>query len=406
MAKKTLKYAIKRITPIVGNPNLANSLCESIDRALRFGNIHVKNGQDAWSVFEYSLNVAIRDIENDPRGRLLRRLLEYGPHHPDDPRAEFSDGKTILSDLECATCVEFIFSHMINRFKGELAELLAINPILELLNSLQENGTIPRKVEVFLGDTIQEKRKTSKTNGTSTWSGFGKGADGIITCPISVKPQTSVDVYAVIEIKSMYQSWTKLIRQLQQHVNRMTGGLRLNGVEYPNVTRKMNPVFIAVIPSNWKIDRNYWWEQQGDKRVMHYPDPAKPPVECETEEISRRSWKIKLAWSEEALYQASFEMTYWYMSQIGKAIYSTKPMPQDRQEMTPEDAGYDAIKEKLYYIPLRIKHMCPTRLNKTKLRKFRERIDWKATRLYNVYSFGFARGADSREMLWAEDVLG
>jgi hypothetical protein len=77
-------------------------------------------------VFEASLKAAIRDIEEHPRGKLFRRLIEHGPHHPDDPEALVSDGETILSDPECGEAVEFIFSHMVNRFKGELAELLAL----------------------------------------------------------------------------------------------------------------------------------------------------------------------------------------------------------------------------------------------------------------------------------------
>jgi len=56
--------------------------------------------------------------------------------------------------------------------------------------------------------------------------------------------------------------------------------------------------------------------------------------------------------------------------------------------MTPEEAGYNAIKMMLYYIPLRY------------ISKRQERL---TVRLYNVYCFGYPLGVDSKEMLWPED---
>ena len=101
-------------------------------------------------------------------------------------------------------------------------------------------------------------------------------------------------------------------------------------------------------------------------------------------------WKITLSWSEEALHQAAYEMTFWYMSQVGRYIYKNKPLPKGWEDMSPEAAGYNAIKMMLYYIPLRY---------------ISERQRHKAIKLYNVYSFGYPLGVDSKEMLWPEDIL-
>jgi hypothetical protein len=163
------------------------------------------------------------------------------------------------------------------------------------------------------------------------------------------------------------------------------------------------PAFMMVVPSGWKIDRSWSWEQRDDRRVMRFPEPSRPPGEDVTTEIAHDRWKVTLAWSREALNQAAYEMTFWYMSQVGKAIYSIKPKPKGWEEMTPEEAGYNAIKMMLYYIPLRIRHMPPPGLDRNKLRSFRQRTDRKAIRLYNVYCFGYPLGSESREMLWPED---
>ena len=81
-------------------------------------------------------------------------------------------------------------------------------------------------------------------------------------------------------------------------------------------------------------------------------------------------------------------MTFWYMSQVGKNIYEKKILPRGWEYMTPEEAGYNAIKMMLYFLPLRY---------------LSERHKRLAVKLYNVYSFGYALGAASKEMLWPED---
>ena len=76
-----------------------------------------------------------------------------------------------------------------------------------------------------------------------------------------------------------------------------------------------------------------------------------------------------------------------YMSQVGDHICKNKPLPKGWEDMTPEEAGYNAIKMMLYYIPLRY---------------ISARQERKAIKLYNVYSFGYPLGVDSKEMLWPD----
>jgi hypothetical protein len=60
-----------------------------------------------------------------------------------------------------------------------------------------------------------------------------------------------------------------------------------------------------------------------------------------------------LAWSQEALEQAAYEMVFWYMSEVGKSVFSEFPLPKAWYHMTPQEAGRNAIKEALYHLPLR-----------------------------------------------------
>jgi hypothetical protein len=56
--------------------------------------------------------------------------------------------------------------------------------------------------------------------------------------------------------------------------------------------------------------------------------------------------------------------------------------------MTPDEAGCNAIKMMLYYVPLR-----PIKPRQARL----------AVKLYNIYSFGYPLGVGSKSMLWPED---
>ena len=389
MRLKTTKI-VTRITDIIHNPLLARSISRSIEAGINSGFVHV-SGRTIWDVFKYSLDTAIRDIENDPRGDLFRRLLEHGPLDPDHPKQLISDGKTQLSDPECGQAVQFIFSHMVNRFKGELAELLAIAPCLELVGKLKQGNRLPRDVDLFFGDTIQERRQVGSEN-IKQWSGFAKGADGLIVEVPKTGSKTGhkeLNVLGVIEIKSMPVTRKKLIRQINHHMERLEGGVKLSGDSWEEKQVVLaNPLSIMVIPSTWKISREWSRKDTESGWELVFPDPQKPPLPVNFEEVGPAQWLVTLDWSKEALEQAAYEMTFWYMSQVGRVIYEKKPLPREWEGMTPEEAGYNSIKMMLYYLILRY------------ISKYQGQ---RAIKLYNAYSFGYPIAVDATDMLWPKD---
>jgi hypothetical protein len=384
------KTIIGRMTETIQNPLLARDIYKSIARGLNSSFVHM-NGRMAWLVFKASLDAAIRDIENHPRGHLFRRLIEYGPPGPDHPKKPNSDGKTHLSDPECGQAVQFIFSHMINRFKGELAELLAIRPCLELVEKLQQSRGLPKGVELYFGDTIQEHRQISSGN-KKRWSGLAKGADGLIVKVPDKKNQSQemrLSVHGVIEVKSMPLPRQKLIKQIELHLRRLTGGVKLGENYWEKKQLSIsNPLSIMVIPSTWKISREWSRKDTETGWELVFPDSPEPPLPTRFEEIQPNQWLITLDWSKEALEQAAYEMTFWYMSQVGKVIYAKKPLPKEWKGMTPEEAGFNSIKMMLYYLILRY------------ISKYQGQ---RAIKLYNAYSFGYPLAVDAKDMLWPED---
>jgi hypothetical protein len=401
MQAKSDSRSIVKIASIIHHRPLSQGLVNSITYALSSPFTHLVGQKNAWDIFKHSLDSAIRDIENHPRGLLFRRLIEYGPHHPDDSESVESDGQTVLSDPECGECVEFIFSHMINRFKGELAEILAIEPCINFVSQLKSESVLSGDVNIYWGEAIQERRRVDKKDGDVSFGGFTKGADGLLVQRIknAKGKHDSLMVHGIVEIKSMLRSKKKIGEQIDLHKSRLKGGIRLGDQEWEG-EQIMFPgrsegrgsrqpfVRIMVIPSRWKLSREWKFEYRDGSKFMVFPEPGKPQVDTEVEKLEKDLWKITLNWSQDVLNQAAYEMTYWYMSQVGTHIYSKKPLPKGWEGMSPEEAGYNAIKMMLYYMPLRYLSVRQYRL---------------AIRLYNVYSFGYPLGVDSREMLWPED---
>ena len=395
----------EKIPSITGNRLLASAIRKSVALALGCPFVHLVDGKSVQDVFKRSLDAAIRDIEEHPRGKLFRRLIEYGPRNPDEPEALTSDNETTLSDHECGSCVEFIYSHMVNRFKGELAELLALEPCAALVERVQGKRHLPSGIRLYWGEMVQERRRNRRGNEESKarWGGFTKGADGLLVEQIPTqqgKPQNLLRIHGVVEVKSMTRSKRKVLEQINSHIMRLNGGVKLGIREWPpdNITLFKNAkkkdsvlIHIMVMPSTWKLSREWRSVENDNGRVIRLPEPSEPPVRTRVEELEPNVWKITLAWSQEALSQAAYEMTFWYMSQVGRHVYAEKNMPEGWEYMTPEEAGYNAIKMMLYYIPLRY------------ISKRQERL---AVRLYNVYCFGYPLGVDSREMLWPEDFPG
>ena len=387
---------IEEIASIIHNQPLASAIHKSVASALRCPCIHIIDGNTVWDVFKRSLDAAIRDIEKHPRGKLFRRLIEYGPHHPDAPESVASDGESTLSDPECGLCVQFIFSHMVNRFKGELAELLSIEPCLELVQQLQNEGLLPKDVDLHLGDMVQERRRTKTMRGkfNARWGSFTKGADGLIVKQIPsqhVNHQNVLRIHGVIEVKSMSLSERKVLGKINGHILRLNGGVKLGEkIWSPNQMSFSNMLRIIVIPSTWKLSREWYSVKTERGRKIVLSEPSKPPIQTRFEKLQPNLWRIKLSWSQELLNQAAYEMTFWYMSQVGMHVYTKKSLPKEWEYMTPEEAGYNAVKMMLYYIPLRY---------------ISERQSRLAIKLYNVYSFGYPLGVDSKDMLWPEDFL-
>ncbi len=386
----------KRVATIIGNPLLADAIHESLRAALQHRLVCLAQRGTAWDIFQHSLKSAIRNIEAHERGKLVRRFLRYAPAAPSDPDQHTSDGQTALSDAECGSCIEFIFSHMINRFKGDLAELLALRPVLTLADRLIQNGNLRRDAVLYWGETVRQKALLSRPGFSEPprWGGFVKGADGLLI----KRGYASITVLGVIEVKSMARSVRAVNCQIDKHLSRLAGGITLQNkvwtagqVTLPRPDGTRSTVRIIVVPSTWKLSRLWKTTPSEHGETLILPEYERPPVQTQTEQVGPSTWKVTLSWSQEAIAEAAFEMTYWYMSQVGAHVYSESELPRTWNHMTPEEAGINAVKQALYF---------------TVVRPLRTRREYAhAGRLSNAYAFGYACAVDSDEMLYSVGSL-
>ncbi len=393
------------IADVIRNQGLASAVAQSIRKALRSTAVHICGGTSVRSVFNWSLNAAIRDIAEHPRGQLIQRLIRYGTPDPDDPELRVSDGQTILSDAECGLFVDFVHSFMISHFKGELAELLALDPCIRLTDRLRKQGLIPKDAHLYWGGQVQERSRRSTTDGDACmhWGGFTKGADGILVSQDQVNSlpsESTLAVHGIIEVKS-YRSVKRVLGQIERHRLRLEGGVRLGSVTWqPHQIRvadshdptsaKNGLLRVIVFPSRWKLSRQWRSERVNERsRVIAMEEISNAPVDTDVQQLGLTDWRITLAWSEEALTQAAYQMTLWYLAQVGAHVFARAPLPREIDYMTPEEAGINQIKYRLYVIGLRY---------------ISERQTDLAMRLYNDFAFGSPLALDNKsEMLWPSD---
>jgi len=379
----------------IGFELVGSDLGKDVESALQFalaGGTVFANGTDPLFIFRQALAASIRNIESHPRGRLFQEFLLKGPYEDAGEIPTELAGQR-LSDEESASAITFIYSHMVNCFKGAVTELLAAKACLLLQKQLQRDGEIPPNARLFVGDVVSVYPAKGK--------GFFKGADMYILIEeYRTDRASSIAVAGIAEVKSYIQSGSRLREQLDQHLRRATQGLQVNGVDYPAEAVKVGfgkdrrVIRIGVLPSDWKLPRSFRFEKSENGRLL-LVDPGEPPrKDDEISQIGDSEWRITLRWSKEALAEAAYEMTFWYMEKIGEIIYS-RSVPKGWEKMTPAEAGRNAAKMMLYYAILRCRTI---------------REEQRAIALYNCYGYGYALGMNYkttegiREMLWPQNL--
>ena len=130
---------------------LAHDIKASISKALKAGTVFI-GGNNPGLIFKNAVAAAITNIEE--RSSLLRHFLRYGPYEGEgDIPPELKDRR--LTDDETRKAITFIFSHVVNCFQGNIAELLAVGACVQLVELLKKSGKLPPHACLYFGDAVR-----------------------------------------------------------------------------------------------------------------------------------------------------------------------------------------------------------------------------------------------------------
>jgi tetratricopeptide (TPR) repeat protein len=379
----------REVGDVLGDRHLVRALFRAISSAIaKRRSVHLV-GATPIEVFRHSLQATLTKIETQQkRLGVLRRLLGAADAYND---IESGQG---LTASDCESSINFIYYSMVNRFQGEIAELLAVEPVLKLVARLRDERMVSKDAHVYWAETIQERVRPRVGKAPGRWA---KGADGLIVS----SSKERVDVHAIVEVKSMCLPQRVANQQIERHASRLKQGLRLDGTEIPpkNVHLTQGSLQrITVVPAAWKLSRRWRWvlNAKGD-HSLHFPDrdSVVSPEQKVVIHSDASNHLITLGWSEEALAEAAYDLTFWYMQVVGRSAYADSGnLPKD-WEMTPEDAGRNAIKAALYYLQ-------ESQVDCLAGNRIKPRQASLAARLYQVYGFGYAIAADTKDEGWRE----
>lgn len=353
------------IARIVGHPDLAEELVTSMRAGLAESPIRGDPDVLVAERFFAARDAATLDMDSHPTGDLLKALIKEDWEQ---------------TNTKVVRCLEFIYSHMVNKFKGDLAEFLAVRLCTELAQEWKRDGQLPPGAHFIWGSDLRERRRADLDTGSG--KSWHKGADGLFIVEEMRPEGSTLTVFGVVEVKSYGLSYRRAEPQIHYHLTRLRYGLKIGEQEW-------SPARLYF--GKWNPRRQAWSQTPVTAttppevaQLLVVPSRRERPSMLAWRKLSRDTFLATLPHTSDFLAAAAYEMTVWFIEQLGCRVFRSVPSPWP--EMTPEEAGVNAVKQALYYILLR---------------KLPERAERIATRLYNVYGFGYNAAKGHKGVLWS-----
>jgi hypothetical protein len=343
----------------------------SISSNLHAGATSMKVASEIRRRFEDALKAALTDIKMSKKVQLAKSFI-----------SEQSD----LTVKEIGSCLDFITSHMITTFQGDLAEFLSVKICVDTIDLLKREGRLPQNATLVWGGDICER---SRTKHPGNWL---KGADGLIVMAGKTLARQKgkrigsgqrsklLSVFGVVEVKSYSVEPVKVLSQFSSHVARLQHGLK-------------------IAKDVWDADQLSWsWYDALRHRIANAPIHSEAPEQlarifvwpaqsAKKRMLQRLPGDVlirELPCTKEVVTAASYFMTVRFMEMLGRELFAEDLTKKSKEEAGTQ--GFNAVKEALYQALRR------------DLGPSHKRI---ATRLYNVYGFGFEEARLHKGMIWS-----
>jgi hypothetical protein len=325
------------------------------------------------------------NFEVHPRSRLLLRLLR------DDSQ---------LTDEELVDIFEFIYSYLVNQFKGELAELLAWPILNDFIDLLTKRGRAPAGTQVVPGSLIEERRAKDGV----LQRGWYKGADALLVLRADAatgsgsahRPEDSLAVIGVVEIKSYRPRRADVLFQLRSHLRRLSMGFRLSGSEvdpsraFVGFVERGGRVRYASLTKRVPVA----WLERLVIRPSRKDRQARPVVMWGT-----RTWVAELVPDAVDLAEAGYRFADWFLGKAGAELFRSpghpgllsdaERVPNPWPHMSPEEAARNALRQAMFVVGTREIFEAGRGRAAKRVRRARATFRW----LYNALCYGYQRAS-------------
>jgi len=390
------------VTPIVDATVTLGCLHKSINEILRHS--HFTDGLVA--AFDACIGDGLSAVEQEHSRRvhfreMIHRVVRNARDHPRLHTLSALVQDAGVTDEDSFAALEFIYSCLVNHFKGELAEVLARPLLRTWVSHLASTGLIPDEVEVVPGYDLRAPRLAGDP-------GQHKCADAILRTTADrlarwthvqdhALPSDGVMIAGVVEIKASRKSPPKVLEQLAGHVNRFDLPWNLRG-------RGIDPArtFIAQCPPN---GRTAWIPATEPIVVDRVPRLFVRPCNRSGPLVAPQSlgpmvWVSELSFTTKEMLEAAFRFAMWLASQAGTDTFDlggTVDTSQAKGAGGPtamDSTAQDRLLQALYHLGREgfITQTTP------RAQRAAKTFFW----LYNVFSYGRERARGDR-LQWPDE---
>ena len=365
------------ILGILRHEEFADTLVEAIDAHLPREMTADTRDQARHAVLCNMVRRVVRNVQTHPRRHALVCLMR---------------DSDIASD-EAFMALEFVYSCVINHFKGELAELLAHPLLSDFASHLVTNNLSPPGVQFIPGHAFT----TPRNEGQKTQY---KSADAILTVTTDqwadwnskghALPAGHLVLVAAAEIKAYRQSLRKTFGQLAAQVGRFRFGMCMSGT-----TLDPAEVFLAIGNKRGSMDcvpclAPYPAERFA--RLVIRPSLKTRP-QCSLDEWGSHAWMSELPFTSHELLEAAFRFAIWFVTQMATDSFEVAGLSDGTCPPTlsiPANIGglQDRFLEALYHFGRRESFQEKSR----KHRRIANTFFW----LYNSLCYGRQRARGDR----------
>lgn len=319
-----------------------------------------------------------------PRGEqfaaMVRRVARDFESHPlRDQFIQLLQDERELLDDQIPPLVEYLYSSVVNNFKGEIAELLA-RPVI---HRYARRFTFP--VALISGWKIAEPKLRSNR---LVWA---KGADGLL-----VADGDRLGIAAVIEIKSYRLNTEEMALQARKHVNRLRRGLRIDDLALAG------DAYDFIVGGDGSRVPAAEASAVIDVASLCIRTPATPQTRAT---LSDGMMAVaELPFTKFELSKAAFAMAEWFLARLGPIVYHLPgdPRPSTVLSRWPDapldDAGRWGTREAFHHMAVRLERY-RVRHDSSRTRRALSRTYW----LYNAMGWGYENARGDR-MVWGEDL--